>query len=159
MGHEKLLKYFRIAAPKAGAINQTYYSEYNIRYLVVPLKIEPMPHWCGIFALWAIKTAMVPVGTWVDGGGIGSVSGFKLINKTSAAPGDVGYIHTPFQHHFLIEQVFVQSGVKWVKTIEGNSSPSSNFSFQDRELSKINAVYSCFEPPKVFVAPNDAYAY
>jgi peptidoglycan hydrolase-like protein with peptidoglycan-binding domain len=143
-GHDRLLKYFRIAAPKAGASNQTVFDENAIRYLAVPGQLAPMPHWCGIFALWAVKTAGMAVGTWVTGSGISSVTGFKQVAREAAAAGDVGYVGQPFQHHFIIEQVFDQNGVRVASTIEGNSAPSSNFSTKIRPLSSIDAFYTCF---------------
>lgn len=143
-GHVRLLKYFRIAAPKAGAPNQTFFNEDTIRYLTTPGQLAPMAHWCGIFALWAVKTAGMAVGTWFQGGGISNVAGFKQIARTAAAAGDIGFIGQPFQHHFIIEQVFDQNGVRTASTIEGNSAPNSNFSFQNRPLSSIDAFYTCF---------------
>jgi hypothetical protein len=47
-------------------------------------------------------------------------------------------------NHFIIEQVFDQNGVRTASTIEGNSAPNSNFSFQNRPLSSIDAFYTCF---------------
>ncbi len=144
-GYQHLLKYFRISAPKQGAQNQTYFNEDVIRYLTTVGKLEPMAHWCGIFALWAIKTAMMPVGIWKMGQGISSVTGFKQIAAKAAASGDVGYVHSPFEHHFIIKKVYQDEHSKWwASTIEGNSSPNSNFSFKERELSSIDRFYSCF---------------
>jgi hypothetical protein len=103
-----------------------------------------MAHWCGIFALWAVKTAGMAVGTWMQGGGISNVSGFKQIVRQKAAAGDIGFIGQPFQHHFIIEQVFDENGIRTASTIEGNSAPNSNFSFQKRPLTSIDAFYTCF---------------
>ena len=144
MGYRRLLKYFRVAAPKPGAVDRSETDEDVITHLITPGELAPMPHWCGIFALWAIKAAGMPVGTWKTGGGMGQVSGFRGILPGSIGPGDVGFVAKPFQHHFLIDQVFVEGGIRMVTTIEGNSSPSSNFSFKTRRVSEISAFLTCF---------------
>jgi hypothetical protein len=135
MGHEKLLKYFRLAAPNV-------FNEDAIKYLTTPGQLAPCPHWCGIFALWAVKAANVPVGTWKMGSGISSVSGFKQISKSNAQNGDVGYVHQPFQHHFIIKEVGAGGSLV---TVEGNSGVDSSFSIKtNRTLNNIDAVYSPF---------------
>jgi len=143
-GYQKLLKYFRTSAPQPGQLNQSVFNEDSIMYLTTPGELAPCPHWCGIFALWAIKTAGMIVGNWVVSKGISVVSGFSQIKAGDVDKGDVGYVHKPFMHHFIIDNVFVQGGVRKVNTIEGNSSPSSNFSFKTRDVSSISAFYSIF---------------
>jgi hypothetical protein len=133
MGHDKLLKYFRLAAPNV-------FNEDAIKYLTTPGQLAPCPHWCGIFALWAIKAANVPVGTWKMGSGISSVSGFKQISKSKGQPGDVGYVHQPFQHHFIIKEVGAGGSLV---TVEGNGGTDSRFTINtNRTLNNIDAVYS-----------------
>jgi len=144
-GYQKLLKYFRTSAPKPGQLNQSVFNEDNIMYLTTPGELAPCPHWCGIFALWAIKTAGMNVGTWVVGSGIASVSGFKNVSSLDVDKGDVGFVSDPFQHHFIIDNVFTEGGVRKVNTIEGNSSPSSNFSLKTRTVSSISAFYTIFQ--------------
>jgi putative peptidoglycan binding protein len=135
MGHHKLLKYFRLAAPNV-------FNEDAIQYLTTPGQLAPCPHWCGIFALWAVKSANVPVGTWKIGSGISSVSGFKQISKSNAQPGDVGYVHHPFQHHFIIKEVGAGGSLV---TVEGNSGADSRLTIgTSRTLNTIDAVYSPF---------------
>jgi hypothetical protein len=135
MGHDKLLKYFRLAAPSV-------FNEDAIKYLATPGQLAPCPHWCGIFALWAIKAANVPVGTWKMGFGISSVSGFKQISKSKGQPGDVGYVHQPFQHHFIIKEVGAGGSLV---TVEGNGGADSSFTIKtNRTLNNIDAVYSPF---------------
>ena len=144
-GCDKLLSYFRLAAPDPKNPNQTFYNEDNIIHLIVPGQLEPMPHWCGIFALWAIKTAVAGrlAGTWKDGSGIGSVLGFHNVVKPDL--GDVGFVSAPFQHHFIIREApFQEAGVTKVRTVEGNSSPDSRFSFKTRTIKEISAFYSIF---------------
>jgi len=144
-GCDKLLKYFRVAAPDPKNANQTFYNEDDIIHLIVPGQLEPMRHWCGIFALWAIKTAVPAriVGTWKDGSGIGSVLGVHNVSQPDL--GDVGFVSVPFQHHFIIREApFQEEGVTKVRTVEGNSSPDSRFSFKTRAIKEISAFYSIF---------------
>jgi len=143
-GYQKLLNYFRTSAPKPGHLGETVFNEDDISYLTDPGNLAPCPHWCGIFALWAIKTAGMSVGDWVVSKGISVVSGFSQINAIDVDKGDVGYVDKPFNHHFIIDNVFTQGGIMKVNTIEGNSSPSSNFSFKTRDVSSISGFYSIF---------------
>jgi Putative peptidoglycan binding domain len=148
MGHAKLLKYFRTSWPAPGSPNRSAVSEDAIKYFArvggadQVGRLEPLPHWCGIFALWAIKAAGANVGTWRGGFGIGSVPGFHQIH--APLPGDVGYVDQPFQHHFIIRWLWPEGGNVQIDTIEGNSPPSSNFSFKRRNLKEVNAWYSIF---------------
>lgn len=144
-GHPRLLKYFRTSAPDPSRPSRSYFDEDAIRWLEKEGQLAPMPHWCGIFALWAVKTAGMAVGTWKMGSGISAVSGFRAIAPTTVAPGDVGYVNNGFEHHFVIEKVVEdQLGVKWASTIEGNGDPSSNFNFKSRRLSDFAAAYTCY---------------
>ena len=73
MGHTRLLKYFRAT----GAASATPFMEAAVTDLEKQGQLAPMPHWCGIFALWAVKTAGMNVGGWNLGKGISSVAGFR----------------------------------------------------------------------------------
>ena len=104
-GWERLLDYFHTAAPGV-------YQDANITKFH-----GPIPDWCGIFALWAIKTSGVSwVGTWQDGKGIASVSG--MIPTASPLPGDVGAIKEDPQHMDVIYSVNGNA----IQTIDGNST-------------------------------------
>lgn len=121
MGHRRLLKYFE----GTGAINMTPFMRDVVTHLGKSGQLAPMPHWCGIFALWAIKTAGLPVGSWVQSQGISMVAGFR--QTTSPAPGDVGFEALgEFQHHFIVEKAVPEGSVIRLHTIEGNSPPNSN---------------------------------
>jgi hypothetical protein len=66
-------------------------------------------------------------------------------DKRGEIRGCVGYVDQPAQHHFIIEEVFTEGFVKKVKTIDGNSSPSSNFNVNGiKNLDKI-IVYSPYQ--------------
>jgi hypothetical protein len=126
-GWERLLDYFHTAAPGV-------YKDANITRFH-----GPIPDWCGIFALWAIKASGVSwVGTWQDGKGIASVSG--MIPTSSPLPGDVGAIKEAPQHMDLVYTITGKS----IQTIDGNSinggvtGPSS--------LKTINSFTAGFSP-------------
>jgi hypothetical protein len=140
LGHDKLLKYFRVAAPNSKQPGTTYFGEDAIKYLSQPGQLSPCPHWCGIFALWAYKTAGAGVGDWKMSVGISAVAGFRQVDKKAARPGDVGYVASPHQHHFIIKSVALNGSLV---TIEGNSDPNSNHNIKtSRTLNTIDAIYS-----------------
>lgn len=144
-GYEKLLEYFRVSAPAAGQQGKSYFNEDGIKYLSKPGELSPCPHWCGIFALYVLKTAGMNVGNWIMSKGISSVSGIRTVSKNSAEPGDIGYLNNGFEHHVVIIDVFEKGGVKKVKTIEGNSAPNSNFTIDgERDLASLAATYTAF---------------
>jgi hypothetical protein len=101
-GWDRLLEYFRVAAP--GSL-----SDDNITYVG-----RPLPSWCGIFALWAIKSSGLPVGTWHFGQGIGSVRGFKA--TPDPLPGDVGC----FIAHGHMDIIYDVDGDD-IETVDGNA--------------------------------------
>lgn len=76
-------------------------------------------HWCGMFALGAIKQGVPTVGNWVVGSGISSVAGMRQITRAQLGPGDVCYLGGPFQHHALVVEVNGPTGA--FTTIEGNA--------------------------------------
>lgn len=160
MGHEKLLNYFHSVGLNSsddairhfgqvqGADNKMHDDFDNL---------FPLPHWCGIFALWVYKTAGMKVGDWKVGGGIGDVGPNKktpdflaLPDKKQARKGDIGYFDKivppatqAFQHHFILKEVHKDGSLV---TIEGNSDPKSNFNIKtDRTLDSLTAVYTARE--------------
>ncbi|MFN7985938.1 MAG: peptidoglycan-binding domain-containing protein [Thermoanaerobaculia bacterium] len=146
MGYTRLLKYFRVTG--AAAASPTM--EAAVTYLGKKGELPPMPHWCGIFALWAVKTAGMNVGNWNVGKGISSVRGFR--QTWSPAPGDVGYESLgEFQHHFVIEKAVKEGNVFRLHTLEGNSPPNSNHKIASDRIHDPSAkdvqyrFYTCFE--------------
>jgi len=104
-GWRRLLDYFHTAAPGV-------YNDENIKTLH-----KEIPDWCGIFALWAIKSGGASwVGTWRDGQGIASVPG--MFPTTSPQPGDVGAVREFPQHMDIVYSVVGNI----VLTIDGNST-------------------------------------
>lgn len=64
------------------------------------------PAWCGIFALWCLHQAGLDTDEhWQIGKGFLLQSPHPMHLTTSPQPGDVGYIASPFQHHFIVESV------------------------------------------------------
>lgn len=146
MGYTRLLKYFRVT----GAATATPNMEAAVTYLGKQGELAPMPHWCGIFALWAVKTVGLNVGTWSLGKGISSVRGFR--QTWTPGPGDVGYETLgEFQHHFVIEKAVKEGSVFRLHTIEGNSPPNSNHKIASDRIHDPSAknlqyrFYTCFE--------------
>jgi len=132
-GYPRLLRYFRTSAPDPQKPGSTYFHDDAVIYLAHPGSLTPLPHWCGIFALWAIKSALVPVGNWKMGGGIGVVAGFG-VTKTPRR-GDVAVLEHPFQHHAVVHTVYEdQQGATRVITIDGNSGTTSTITRNDNSL-------------------------
>lgn len=126
-GHERLHEYFRTAAPAAGDPSSTYFGDDGVHYLQAPGKLTPIPHWCGLFALWAIRTSLGPLGvdagTWKMGSGVD-----RAFFTTTTAPqkGDIAYRDQPFQHHAIVIDVHPgDDGHAVVETIDGNSGATS----------------------------------
>lgn len=111
-GYQDLIEIFHKSAPGIWSDNQITYDN--------TVGTKSIPHWCGIFALWASKEAGANVGTWSIGKSIPTISGFKGVAKEGARKGDVGILFN-HNHHFLVQEV---QGDK-LKTIDGNSG---NFS-------------------------------
>jgi hypothetical protein len=143
LGFDRLVTYFRIAAPNPRNPTKSLYPESDVTYLPKGGGLAPMPDWCGIFALWAIKVAGCQVGTWVPGSGISSVRGFKTVKTPKM--GDIGYDPQPKQHHFLVVKVYEKGGSRFLETIEGNSGISSEVNhYEARPLMAKLKFYSCF---------------
>jgi peptidoglycan hydrolase-like protein with peptidoglycan-binding domain len=140
-GHERLMKYFSVSAPKPGFPGSTYYGDDTVRYLQAEGLLAPCKHWCGIFALWAVKTAPVGVGTWIDGLGIASVAGFKSTPVKTPRPGDIAY-RKDKNHHAVVFQVLDLEGQTWVTTIDGNSGQTSTITKNEAPRSKWDAYYT-----------------
>jgi hypothetical protein len=128
-GWPRLLDYFHVAAPTA-------WNDDLIHYLQ-----DGLPSWCGIFALWSIKKAGFPVGTWVKGSGIASVDGF--VNTAKPMKGDIGYIDgpkdNPRRHHCIITQV-ESNGT--IRSVDGNSGIDGEVTFMARSQDSFDAFYT-----------------
>lgn len=126
-GFERLAEYFNTAAP--GSFNEGV-----IKHLVPGL-----PDWCGIFALWALKTAGRSVGNWRVGTGISGVAGMKATSRPQ--PGDVGYLNA-HQHHCVITEVSADG--QSITTIDGNSGMDSTITRNTRGRGAFAGFYTAF---------------
>lgn len=66
------------------------------------------PHlsWCGIFALYCLHGAGLALDkNWKIGAGFILQQPHPLPVTHSPQPGDIGYVASPFQHHFIVETV------------------------------------------------------
>jgi len=140
-GWERLLEIFHLAAP-------SLWSDQTIKYNPQP-GMNGLPHWCGIFALWAIKSAGVDVGTWVRGPGISGTRGLRPVNAKNVKVGDIGYLggEDQHQHHFVVAGI--SSDGKTITSIDGNSVPDSTVSQgKTRSITEITAFFTAFEKGK-----------
>jgi hypothetical protein len=69
--------------------------------------------WCGAFALWCLRKAGATAWKWQVGKGFL----WRLKRTYLPQPGDIAYIHQPYQHHAIVEQVDGPN----VTTIDGNT--------------------------------------
>lgn len=130
VGWERLMEYFEVACG-----GPTRFSRDVVKYHRYPRRKEDgpiyLPSWCGIFTVWALKRAGLPVGDWSSKG----VS--ALLRLTSnPQPGDVAYIDQPFQHHCIVACVEGDT----IVTINGNSGGVGAI----LEERKPRTAYTCF---------------
>lgn len=141
-GYNRLLEYFRIAAPDPKNHGKTVFDEDAIIYLNKPGELSPCPNWCGIFCVWAHKMAHIPVGNWKLGGGIYHVSGFR--HTDIPQKGDVWYVGGKYDHMALIERVYLLNGRIMIDTIDGNSEPDSTINKNPRFKKAKESFYTAF---------------
>ncbi|MDO7847523.1 peptidoglycan-binding domain-containing protein [Hymenobacter sp. M29] len=131
-GWQKLKVMFETAAP---VYFQPGWEENNLKRSTAVSNTAGIPHWCGIFALWAHRAAGLNVGTWIISKGIGSNPAFRSIPAAQVKKGDVGYYNLdpatkqPFRHHFLVREVYPDGTMD---TIEGNSGATSTVRSRSR---------------------------
>lgn len=153
IGYERLLKYFRTAFG-----GDVIHPSVIQKIVMVPKpdgspgKQDSMPHWCGIFTWWALKTAGVPLPDWKIG-----MSILKFVEPrppgTLPQKGDIAY-RSKNDHFALVsgvESVATAAGkpVKDVKvrTINGNTAGSDNLGGQVQERwDPISAWLTFFDP-------------
>lgn len=107
------------------------------------------PHWCGAFALWALREAGLTDWYWAIGKGFL----WRLPRTKTPQPGDMGYQDQPFQHHFVVVEV----GSQTFTSVDGNQgNPGVQERNRKLDLSKF-AFYS-IEPLLVadHPEPNDS---
>jgi len=140
-GAEHLLQYFHLAAPGQWPDDVVKYSDRR-----------GLPDWCGIFALWAIKSAGLPVGTWRRGLGISSVRHMK--STQSPQPGDIGFKEyvagRKVQHMNLIASV-TTGGL--FTTIDGNNSGTITGPSAPKSRGHFDSFWTAFSPQTVPPTP------
>jgi peptidoglycan hydrolase-like protein with peptidoglycan-binding domain len=123
LGHARLLEFFNTSY---GSPGEGRYHEHEVKFLGPGLQ-----DWCGIFLLWAYKSAGVDVGTWQAGATISEVAGMEAIPDSQVQPGDNGLqpmvkvfdkeqnktVEKNTQHQFIVAGVDGKS----LTTIEGNT--------------------------------------
>lgn len=82
-----------------------------------------LPEWCGIFVLWAFKSAGFSVGAWEPGTSIPHIAGFNKVAKTDVKPGDVGMVNRK-SHQFIV--VKINGDGDTLTTVEGNTDSSGS---------------------------------
>lgn len=147
-GYEHLLEIFHTSAPGIWQDNQVIYDN--------TVGQRSIPHWCGIFALYAAKKAGAGVGTWSIGKSVPTISGFKP--SRSPKKGDIGIIKK-HNHHFLVNEI--SGDGKEVKTIDGNSGMRSEVVENKRQTKDILGFYRPdnmgLQTKLTVGAPNDKY--
>jgi hypothetical protein len=134
-GWGRLTEYFNTSAPGLWSDSTI---KYNPKY-----GMNGLPHWCGIFALWAVKSAGAPVGTWKMGSGISAVSGIKPVRRSEVRVGDIGFLEKN-QHHFLVSAVSEDG--KQITSVDGNSGADSEVSSgKTRNIGDIAGFYRAFD--------------
>jgi peptidoglycan hydrolase-like protein with peptidoglycan-binding domain len=138
-GWQKLKVIFETAGPD---YTRAGWEENNLKRSTAVSNTAGIPHWCGIFALWAHRAAGLNVGTWKIGKGIGANPAFRSIPAAQVKKGDVGYINQPYQHHFIVREVYPDGTID---TIDGNSAATSTISTKSRVPKKsISLFFSAF---------------
>ncbi len=144
-GYERLLEYFDTSAPGVwpeDVIKSIKYQGPSFSGKSANKDGSPtsgdqngakFPHWCGIFAIWAVKKAGKDVGNWVPGKGV--LGAGKLGTTKSPKPGDIGYINLPKQHHTVIKEVKGDT----IISIDGNMEFG-----EVREVTRAKGLYSGF---------------
>ena len=142
-GHERLMLYFSTSAPAPGKPGSTYYGDDNVRYLPSWFGQKPgdtIKPWCGIFALWVVKSSGLSglVGNWKDGGGIDAVDGIDW--TPTPRRGDIAYRKDKNHHAVVYDVVSGPLGTR-VVTIDGNSPPGSSITKNENPIKIWHSFY------------------
>ncbi|PWR01036.1 hypothetical protein DKT77_19080 [Meridianimarinicoccus roseus] len=139
IGADRLLEYFRTAFG-----GDTIHPQIVRRITMVEKpgkaqKEDALPHWCGIFTWWALKTAGVPLPDWTIG--------MNILDSVEARPpgtlprkGDIAW-RTKNQHFALVSGVDagdVAAGTPVsdtrIATVNGNTAGADNLGGQIQEI-------------------------
>lgn len=73
--------------------------------------------WCGGFALWCLRQEGLALAyDWIDGRGFVGAAGLRLTNTPE--PGDIGYLHVPWQHYCVVESY--DASARRLVSVDGN---------------------------------------
>jgi hypothetical protein len=132
LGHDRLEEYFAIAWGEPG---QGYELD-AIRYLDTGKEgARGLVSWCGIFALWCLRTGGVCHDRcWR--GGVGINPGLPWIHHPQ--PGDIGYIEH-LQHHCVVESISDDGNE--IVSIDGNSGGNGSIQRRTRQRSEFHTFF------------------
>lgn len=119
-GWERLSEYFKLAYGSSGPGK---YDEDIVKYLPRSGDTDQLQSWCGIFALWALKSnGLATDANWRNGIGFEGLlgKGIRKIPRSQVKEGDIGVLPGSLVHHFIVSKVD-ESG-KIVETINGNGT-------------------------------------
>lgn len=95
------------------------------------------PHWCGAFALWALREDGLCDWYWAIGKGFL----WRLPRTRTPRPGDMGYQDQPFQHHFVVVEV----GQSTFTSVDGNQG-NPGVQERNRKLDLTKYAFYSIEP-------------
>jgi hypothetical protein len=81
---------------------------------VFPNDPGPQLAWCGVFCLAGLHHVGLTNAHWKLG--VGFVGPLKLPQTRTPSRGDIGYLHSPYQHHFLFDYEYDGK----VHSVDGN---------------------------------------
>jgi hypothetical protein len=134
-----------LAASQEGVIGADRYW----REVLGPKWQGPYPrHWCGAFALWALRQTLGCDCMWEIDGITNNKkrSGFlwQLRPATDPQPGDICYSDLPYQHHAVLLAIGEQdNGKRFTISQDGNQGAAPGKCLRIyRKLPKWSAIYS-----------------
>lgn len=101
----------------------------------------PYPrHWCGAFALWALRLALGCLWRWEVGKGFL----YRLRPTESPDLGDICYSAEPYQHHAVLTAIGLETdGTPYTITQDGNQGMTPGICLEQyRQNPKWSAIYS-----------------
>jgi peptidoglycan hydrolase-like protein with peptidoglycan-binding domain len=141
LGWERLDVYFESAYGGRGG-GYDAFQQSAVKFLNGP----KLQSWCGLFVVWALKSAGVPLGNWKIGSGISAlISNSRGPQSYTPQVGDIGYLNA-HQHHCLV--IRVEGDM--VITIDGNTRGDSGATGgQIGENARPRSAFAAFYIPPV----------
>ncbi|HTQ06504.1 MAG TPA: hypothetical protein VMI54_21740 [Polyangiaceae bacterium] len=102
-----------------------------------------LPSWCGIFALWALKSAGVACKSWHLGSGIAAI----LKPTTAPVAGDVAFLNGAGMHMCLVLETTPDELVSIDGNTDADGGPTGGeIGVKRRPISRVQAFYSQSDP-------------